>query len=208
MKSHGHQHEFSGHHRPWTTSIWPQVSHVDVSGLCCLPPQAMLRSMVYTVPEDHRWVQGLTAARAHIDVHAQCYHWRPCWCPGSILPYESLLVAMGRAAAWDYRMAMAPCCLRGQVWCPWKVLQQKTVNIHCMNHHLKPDWSSCQVLSSGALWNTMVHAPPDCKRQGSYFCSGLNDCTLAVEKDGQRRLLWQPLHHYLYKSNSLDRKTW
>lgn len=181
MKSHGHQHEFSGYHRPWTTSIWPQVSHVDVNGLCCLPPQAMLRSMVYTVPEDHRWVQGLTAARAHIDVHANVTteghvdvlglycHMNPCWW---------LWAGQLPGIIW---MAMAPCCLRGQVWCPWKVLQQKTVNIHCMNHHLKPDWSSCQVLSSGALWNTMVHAPPDCKRQGSYFCSGLNDCTLTVE---------------------------
>ena len=132
----------------------------------------------------------------HVDVLGLYCHMNPCWW---------LWAGQLPGIIW---MAMAPCCLRGQVWCPWKVLQQKTVNIHCMNHHLKPDWSSCQVLSSGVLWNTMVHAPPDCKRHGSYFCSGLNDCTLAVEKDGQRRLLWQPLHHYLYKSNSLDRKTW
>lgn len=42
-----------------------------------------------------------------------------------------------------------------------------------------------------------VCAPADWKGQESYFCSGINDCGLKVEKEGHRRLLRQllPLSH-------------
>lgn len=35
-----------------------------------------------------------------------------------------------------------------------------------------------------------------CKGQGRFFCSGINDYILTVEKEGHRRVLWQPLPTY------------
>lgn len=38
------------------------------------------------------------------------------------------------------------------------------------------------VLTLETAWMSIVHAPTDCKRQGSYFCCDINDFGLTIEK--------------------------
>ena len=52
----------------------------------------------------------------------------------------------------------------------------------CMDHAVLPPEIMCK---------SMTRPPADCKRQGCYFCSDTDDCTLTVERD--RRFLRQHL---------------
>lgn len=52
---------------------------------------------------------------------------------------------------------------------------------------------ACECLSSmlvpETMWKSMIHVVTDCKEQGSYFCSSIDDCKLTVEKEEHKRLL-------------------
>jgi len=45
------------------------------------------------------------------------------------------------------------------------------------------------VLFPETPWKSMILAAPDCKRQGSISCSGMDQCRLTVENERHRRLL-------------------
>jgi hypothetical protein len=49
------------------------------------------------------------------------------------------------------------------------------------------DYVDVSVLFPGTTKKSMIHTLTDCKGQGSYFCIGINDCRLTVEK-GHRGL--------------------
>lgn len=52
----------------------------------------------------------------------------------------------------------------------------------------------------------MLHVPADCKGQESYFCSGIEDCRLTVERDIEGFYDNSYLPHP-QKSSTLDRKS-
>jgi hypothetical protein len=53
------------------------------------------------------------------------------------------------------------------------------------------------------MWMSMIDAPTDGKDQGNYFCHGINDCRLTVEKDTEG--LYVKPYHYGSPKLSLDR---
>lgn len=79
---------------------------------------------------------------------------------------------------------------RGLWWCLWSILSPETM-----------------LRSLEAICKSMTHVPTDEKGRRSYFCCGIDECGLTVEKAGQRRTICHnPYILSTPKSNSLDRK--
>lgn len=62
------------------------------------------------------------------------------------------------------------------------------------------------MLRPETMWKAMICVPTDCKGQGSYLCSGVDDCRLSAGIEGHRRPLQWPLPRPTPQSNSIDRK--
>ena len=68
-------------------------------------------------------------------------------------------------------------------WCLWSCCAQGTCGYMWLGCHQKPCRSPC----------SMVHAAADNKGQGSFFCSGIDDCRFTTESERHRRLCDNPL---------------
>lgn len=126
--------------------------------------------------------------------------------------------------------AIQECGLRQRTWHYWirRALLMTVAHVTTKGHmdalglccHLKPYWCLWPVLPSKDMMVSVVHAvtrnhvksivcaAADCKRQGSFFCSGTDNCRLTTETERHRESPWQPLHRlsHLSKRNSLERK--
>lgn len=150
--------------------------HVDVYGPHCswgtfLGPSSYSSQGAYWCPCPMLPLKAMCMSWGSLGL---CYHLNSCWWLWTVLLPGII---------W---MAMVSCYLRGQFWCPWKMLQGKTVNVH---------WDQAEAhgrCCHKKQWKAMIHATPDCNGQGSYFCS-FNDCRPTVEKDEQRRFQWQTI---------------
>lgn len=108
------------------------------------------------------------------DVYSLYCHLKPCCCPWPVLPPRPMMVSVTWAVAETHVNVCGLYCYRRPWRGPWHVLTPETV------------------------WNfTVLSVFLLTKRQGSYFCNGVDDYRLIVEKEGHRRLLW----HFLYLSH-------
>lgn len=69
------------------------------------------------------------------------------------------------------------------------VVAESHVSVYGLYSYQVPCSDSWYLLSPETVWTSMIHVSTDCKGRESYFCSGIDDCTLTVEKEGHKRLL-------------------
>lgn len=110
---------------------------------------------------------GHAAAGGPVDVNGLCSHLRPCWYLCSVVLTGAMMVS-------------GLCCGRGLCWNLWSVLSQETM------------LSLWYRLSPETMWKFMIHAPPECKGQGNYFCSGLMTADHSWERGIQKASMTIP----------------
>lgn len=189
-----------------------------------------------------RWrMAGLLNEAPLKDLHVLCCCQRPSWCPWSTLPPGTMMTfsnscycqvdvyGLGPAEAmlmWDSGGYIGihglNCCLK-PFWCSWSMLPSEIVWISLALGHVEVralwcPWGPCwwcpwSMLLLETIWKFMVHAAAGCYRQGSFFCSSINDCRFILENGRHWRLLWQflpPTHTKKKKKkkerNNPDRK--
>lgn len=148
----------------------PAEDHVDVchpyyySRPCgylwfVLLPEAMLMSICWAATRDHIVVCGQCCPRDHADVLGLCCH------------------------DTHHSHIHGPCYSRGSCSCVQSILPPDII-LRSLAHAASGD----HVGSDHALYchqkpMSMIHAPDDCKGQGSYFFTGMDDCRLTVKRD-------------------------
>lgn len=126
-------------------------------------------------------------------------HLNPRWHPWTMLPQGTCW------CLWPMLPQRPPSCpwpmlqLRPMMVCRVHAVLEGSVDIYGLYCHQGAYWGSWHILRPEVMWTPMVrtwkfmmHAHINYKGQGSYFCSGIDDCRLTVEKESYRRLLWQP----------------
>lgn len=136
-----------------------------------LPLKAISMSMVCAVL---LWPYLCTRARLRLEMALVCV-WpissqKPCWCPWPVLLRR-------------VRMASVACA----------VVAEGCVDFRDLSCHWRSFWGLWYVLMLGTTWISMVCARADWKGQGIYFCNDINVRRHTGEKEGHRRLLWQPI---------------
>lgn len=81
--------------KAWVTAR----GHVDVHGLYCLLPVAMLMSVAYAIVKGYVGICGPAAARGQVDVHGPYCHLGSIGRPWSMLPPETVFLTMGWTSA-------------------------------------------------------------------------------------------------------------
>lgn len=157
------------------------------------PHKAMLMLGGHDATGGHADVSSLATTWGHVDDHDSCWCWepwlglgiccsqRPCWCPWSMLPLESM-------------------------WIPWFVLLCEIMLVsvahiatgdHAETHstcwHQRPGRCSWSVLPPVTTWKCMICALADCKVQGSNGLQWYQWLRTQLRKRDTKRLLWQPL---------------
>jgi hypothetical protein len=181
-----------------------------------LPPTAMQISMV------------CASVWSHVDFHGLCWHTGPYWCLWSLYglccylrlcwyPWARLLLGFmlgsmlvatvhGRCCPGVHVDGLR--CLQGLWWCLGPRLWQRLCYVCDWWCHWRPGRGS--VLMSETMWTSVVpaiarshvEAQDSCSHwpwRASYFCSGIDDCSHIVEKEGHGRFLWKPIPRPLQK---------
>lgn len=177
-------------------------SHINIYGLsCCWRACWGLLSML---PTEAMWmsvVQGFT--RNHIEVLVPR---RTCWCPSPVLTLEAMWMLVVCAPAWNWGDVHGLDCLPriyGYLWPMaqkphWylgSVLPSRTmiasvahtgtevhVDVCGLYYHQRPYWCPWSKQLPETKWKSIIHVLANCKVQGSYFYSGINECRLSVER--------------------------
>lgn len=132
-------------------------------------------------------------------------------CPWSLLPLQALMMLKVlvniHGPCYHWRSGGHPWFVHDWKWCSclWLVLLSRPMMVS-MFAGARDHTEICSMC--WAVWNSMIHAADDYKRQGSFFFSGMIACRLTVENERYRRILWQPLLPIaIYpERNSQDRK--
>lgn len=163
-----------------------------------LPPMTLSGSMVLLKPESLLMSMFSVTSKGYADIHGLCCRMKPSWWQLVVLLPGFILMWMSCSVSRDHSDALGLC---HQEWwrCPRTVKQQKTVCIHALHmlksmsqcRHLRPCRCLWSVLSPETMYKSVIQVPDDCKVQGNYFCQSIDDYRITVEKEDQRRLLWQ-----------------
>lgn len=156
------------------------------------------------------------AVWGHVDVWAHAAaeglrfycSWGLCWCPWP-MSLKSMMVSAVCAVEQSHVDILSLCCCQVLWWCPRPMQWQRAmlmsmvcavtsdhVEVHGACWHWRPYGCLWSVLSPGTMCKSMIHVPTDYKGWGNYFCHGVADYRLPVEKGDIEGLCDNPYSHY------------